>query len=58
MCEPNTDNILTDRIHVIMLQLPCLQAKSIDECAELYEKRYEDNRGTEESFLSIASMKR
>ena len=38
MCEPNTANVLTDRIHVIMLQLPCLQAKSIDECAELYEK--------------------
>ena len=38
MCEPNTENILTDRIHIIMLQLPCLQVKSIDECAELYEK--------------------
>ncbi len=38
MCEPNTQNILTDRIHIIMLQLPCLQAKSIKECTELYEK--------------------
>ncbi len=38
MCEPNTANVLTERIHVIMLQLPCLQAKSIDECAESYEK--------------------
>ena len=38
ICEPKTDNILTDRIHMIMLQLPCLQAKSIEECTELYEK--------------------
>ena len=38
LCEPNTENILTDKIHIIMLQLPCLQAKSIDECTELYEK--------------------
>lgn len=38
LCEPQTANILTDRIHIIMLQLPCLQAKSIEECNELYEK--------------------
>ena len=38
VCEPNTNNILTDSFHLIMLQLPCLQAKSIEECTELYEK--------------------
>lgn len=38
LCEPGTNHILTDRINIIMLQLPCLQAKSIEECNELYEK--------------------
>ncbi len=36
--DPHTGALFTDRIHIVMLQLPCLDAKSLSECNLLYEK--------------------
>ena len=36
--ESYTGTLFTDRIHIVMLQLPCLEAKSMSECNMLYEK--------------------
>ncbi len=38
LCEPSTDNILSDKLHFIMLQLPCLEKTDIQECENFYEK--------------------
>ncbi len=38
LCEPGTDNILSDKLHFIMLQLPCLEKDDILECENFYEK--------------------
>ena len=37
LCEPKTNNILSDRLHFIMLQLPCLDVDNIEDCNKLYE---------------------
>lgn len=37
LCEPKTNNVLSDRLHFIMLQLPCLDVANIEECNKLYE---------------------
>lgn len=37
LCEPQTSNILSDRLYFIMLQLPCLDVANIEECNKLYE---------------------
>ena len=36
--ESHTGVLFTDRIHIVMLQLPCLKAKNLAECNLLYEK--------------------
>ena len=38
LCEPGTTNLLSDRLHFIMLQLPCLEKGDIEECDSFYEK--------------------
>ena len=38
LCEPNTENLLSDRLHFIMLQLPCLDVNDFDACDFFYEK--------------------
>ena len=38
LCEPNTDNLLSDKLHFIMLQLPCLDGDDLEECEFFYEK--------------------
>ena len=38
LCEPGTENLLSDKLHFIMLQLPCLEKDDIEECEAIYEK--------------------
>ena len=38
LCEPGTENILSDKLHFIMLQLPCLEKADIQDCESFYEK--------------------
>ena len=38
LCQPNTENLLSDRLHFIMLQLPCLEGEDLQECEFFYEK--------------------
>ncbi len=38
LCEPGTNNLLSDRLNFIMLQLPCLEKDDIEECESFYEK--------------------
>ena len=38
LCEPGTENILSDKLHFIMLQLPCLEKADIQDCENFYEK--------------------
>ncbi len=38
LCEPNTDNLLSDKLHFIMLQLQCLDGDDLEECEFFYEK--------------------
>ncbi len=37
LCEPETLNILSDKLNFIMLQLPCLNVENIQDCNKLYE---------------------
>ena len=38
LCEPGTENILSDKLNFIMLQLPCIDKDDIEECNYFYEK--------------------
>ena len=38
LLDRNTYNVFSDKLNIILLQLPCLEAQSIGECAEFYEK--------------------
>ena len=38
MCEPGTENILSDKLNFVMLQLPCLDKEYLSECNFFYEK--------------------
>lgn len=38
ICEPGTDNILSDKLNFIMLQLPCIEKDYMEECDFFYEK--------------------
>ena len=38
LLDRNTYNVFSDKLNIILLQLPCLKAQSIGECAEFYEK--------------------
>lgn len=38
LCEPGTENILSDKLNFVMLQLPCLDKDYLNECDFFYEK--------------------
>ncbi len=38
LCEPGKENLLSDKLHFIMLQLPCLDVDNLEECEKIYEK--------------------
>lgn len=38
LIDKNTYDIFSDKLNIILLQLPCLEAQTIEECAEFYEK--------------------
>ena len=38
LCDIETNQQFSDKLNIIMLQLPCLKAQSIEECNEYYQK--------------------
>ena len=38
LLDRSTYGVFSDKLNIILLQLPCLEAQSIGECAEFYEK--------------------
>ena len=38
LCDARDGRVFSDRLNVITLQIPCIKARSLDECKESYEK--------------------